>query len=96
MGIISRAEKKDERLKYKNLYESELHNRKMYEQRYRIIEKQYQELQKESGIAELRKENMKLQEELAFVKEDRAKLYVQLEDARNELDMLKGNKENGK
>lgn len=76
-----REEKKD----YKTLYETEVKNRKMYEKRYREIEKAYQELQKESGIAELRVKLTNAVEELAFVKEDRAKLYVELEDLKNKI-----------
>ena len=85
-----RKDKKD----YKTLYETELNNRKMYEKRYREIEKTYREYQKESGIADMRKKMMELADELSFVKEDRAKLYVQLEDIRNELEMEK-KKNNG-
>lgn len=84
---MSNILKKIERNKYKNLYETEVKNRKMYEKRYREIEKAYQELQKESGIAELRVKLTNAVEELAFVKEDRAKLYVELEDTRNELEL---------
>lgn len=84
---MSNLLKKIERNKYKNLYETEVKNRKMYEKRYREIEKAYQELQKESGIAELRVKLTNAVEELAFVKEDRAKLYVELEDTRNELEL---------
>lgn len=96
MGIISRAGKRDERLKYKNLYEIELNNRKMYEKRYKEVIEENINLQKETGIADLRKQLNEALNEVAFLKEDRTKLYLQLEDARNELSMLKGNKENGK
>ena len=96
MGIISRAGKRDERLKYKNLYETELNNRKMYEKRYKEVIEENINLQKETGIADLRKQLNEALNEVAFLKEDRTKLYLQLEDARNELNMLKGNKENGK
>lgn len=96
MGIISRAGKRDERLKYKNLYETELNNRKMYEKRYKEVIEENINLQKETGIADLRKQLNEALNEVAFLKEDRTKLYLQLEDARNELSMLKGNKENGK
>lgn len=82
---MSNLLKKIERNKYKNLYETEVKNRKMYEKRYREIEKDYQELQKESGIAELRVKLTNAVEELAFVKEDRAKLYVELEDLKNKI-----------
>ena len=49
-------EKKD----YKKLYESELSNRKKYEERYKQIQKDYENLQKESGIADLRVQIKKL------------------------------------
>lgn len=94
MGILSRAEKRDERLKYRNLYETELHNRKMYERRYKEVIQENINLQKETGLADLRKQLNQALDEIAFLKEDRSKLYIQLEDARNELDMLKGNKKN--
>ena len=94
MGIISRAGKRDERLKYKNLYETELNNRKMYEKRYKEVIEENINLQKETGIADLRKQLNEALNEVAFLKEDRTKLYLQLEDARNELSMLKGNKKN--
>lgn len=91
---MSNLLKKIERNKYKNLYETEVKNRKMYEKRYREIEKAYQELQKESGIAELRVKLTNAVEELAFVKEDRAKLYVELEDLKNKIKL--GDINNGK
>lgn len=92
---MSNLLKKIERNKYKNLYETEVKNRKMYEKRYREIEKAYQELQKESGIAELRVKLTNAVEELAFVKEDRAKLYVELEDTINELEIERNKNKNG-
>ena len=49
-------EKKD----YKSLYELELSNRKKYEERYKQIQKDYENLQKESGIADLRVQIKKL------------------------------------
>lgn len=96
-----RKEKKEPELDYKFLYETEFNNRKKYEKRYREKCKENIELQKGTGIAELRKQLMKTADELEktkneleFVKEDRAKLYVQLEDTRNELE-LERNKNNG-
>lgn len=84
-SIISKITKN----KYKTLYETELNNRKMYEKRYRELKKQYEDLQKEKGIGDLRKKIMELTDENAFLKEDRAKLYIQLEDLRNEKEMKK-------
>ena len=80
---------------YKELYETELNNRKMYEKRYNEIKKENVELQKSSGVADLRKKLNEAMKKIAFLKEDRAKLYVQLEDTRNELNMLK-NKQKSK
>ena len=74
---------------YKELYETELNNRRLYEKRYKEIQKENVELQKSSGIAEIRKKLEMAINEIAFLKEDRAKLYVQLEDTRNELDFIK-------
>lgn len=61
---ITRKDKKD----YKKLYEIELQNRKAYEARYKEMHEQYVELQKGSGIAELRKENMQLKHEITELK----------------------------
>jgi len=65
MGSLA---KKIEKNKYKTLYETELHNRKMYEQRYKEIYDKYIELQKSTGMAELRKEIAKLKLELEDTK----------------------------
>ena len=85
-----------EEIDYKTLYETELNNRKMYEDRYRHIEKEYQQLQKDKGIGELRKKIIELNntivvlnEKLNFVTEDRAKLFTQLEDLENEMGVKK-------
>ena len=86
---------KQSKLTYKKLYEIEKNNRQMYERRYKEVIQENINLQKETGLADLRKQLNQALDEIAFLKEDRAKLYIQLEDARNELDMLKGNKKNG-
>lgn len=91
MSNMLRRFKKD-KTDYKTLYETELNNRKKYEKRYREKCRENIQLQKETGIADLRKEMMKLQDEIAFLKEDRSLLYVQLEDARNELQKYKDKK----
>lgn len=86
--------KKESKLTYKQLYQQELNNRKMYEKRYKeVIEENYK-LQKETGLAELRVKYSKALDEIAFLKEDRAKLYVQLEDLRNEKELETFKEEN--
>lgn len=81
-----RKEKKD----YKTLYESELNNRKIIELRYKELKNENIELQKGTGLAELRVKYNKALDEIHFLKEDRANLYIQLEDTRNENKILKG------
>jgi len=90
MSSFLRKYQRQEKKNYKELYEIELNNRKIYEKRYKEVYNDNIRLQKETGLAELRKENMELKEEVAFLKEDRAKLYIQLEDTRNENKILKG------
>lgn len=75
-----RKEKKD----YKTLYEAELNNRKLYEKRYKQLKDENIKLQKETGLADMKKKMMQLANDVYFLKKDRAKLYVQLEDLRNE------------
>lgn len=95
MSNILRRFKREEKKDYKELYEIELNNRKKYEQRYREKCRDYISLQKEKGIGELKKALMQITDERDFLKEDRAKLYVELEDIRNELNILKeANKKN--
>lgn len=101
-SFLSKFGKKT-RSDYKELYEIEFNNRKMYEQRYKELRDENIALQKKTGLADLRVKYNKALDEIRFLKEDRAKLYIQLEDAENELDMLKlnlktkkGNKSNGK
>ena len=100
--------KKESKLTYKQLYEIELNNRKMYEQRYKEVMEENYKLQKESGLADLRKEIIKLKEEKTKtevnykalealyneIKEDRARLYIQLEDLRNEKELEKNRESN--
>lgn len=86
---------------YKTLYETEVENRKLYETRYRELHREYVKLQKESGIAELRKDNLALQKENEFLKENAKNLFrdenkkLKEENARLriELDDLKGFKQ---
>ena len=91
-----------EKPNYKELYETELNNRKKYEKRYREKCSDYIALQKEKGIDELRKKLMEISDELdnakveiSFLKEDRSKLYLQLEDTRNELEIERNKNKNG-
>lgn len=81
-----------EKKNYKELYEIELENRKKYEKRYREKCKDYIALQEEKGLPELKKSLMELSDERDILKEDRARLYVQLEDARNEIKILEAKK----
>ena len=81
-------EKKD----YKVLYETEVNNRKLIELRYKELRDENIELQKETGLAELRVKYNKALAEISFLREDRSRLYLQLEDARNELSFLKRKK----
>lgn len=100
-SLTRKKDKKQEQKDYKTLYETELNNRKLYEQRYKEIHKKYIELQNSSGIAELRKENLKLTVENDFLKDNAEKLYQdkikQLKEEnvrlKIELEDLKGFKE---
>ena len=58
---------------YKSLYETELENRKKFEKRYKELKQENIELQKSSGIADLRVEIKRLGIEL----EDKILLYHQ-------------------
>ena len=90
--------KKESKKDYKTLYETELNNRKIFENRYKELKQENIELQKGTGLAELRVKFNKALDEIEMLREDRAKLYVQREDLQNELDMLKkkgGKKGNG-
>ena len=89
---IVRNKKKD----YKTLYETELKNRKAYETRYKQIKEENIELQKGSGLAELRKTNVKLMEENHILTNDNkelnelvTKLRIELEDTKNFLEQEK-------
>ena len=68
---------------YKNLYLTELNNRKMYEKRYRELEKQYRDLQKSKGLGEMRKSISKL-------KDTNYELKVQITQLKLDLEELKG------
>jgi hypothetical protein len=81
---------------YKQLYETELQNRKAYETRYKQIKEENIELQKGSGLAELRKTNIKLMEENHILTNDNkelneivAKLRIELEDTKGFLEQEK-------
>lgn len=102
MGSLARKfDRKQDKKNYKTLYETELNNRKLFEQRYKEIHDQYVELQKGSGIAELRKENAKLVVENDFLKanakamykEENKKLKEEIAKLKIELEDLKGFKQ---
>lgn len=93
--------KKESKLTYKQLYEQEVNNRKLYEKRYKEVYDENIKLQKETGLAEIRKENNELKDkifdlniQLSEIKEDRAKLYIQLEDLKNEKELKVFKEEN--
>lgn len=72
---------------YKKLYETEVQNRKAYEKRYKEIKKENEELQKETGLADLRVKyekvlNEKFEEDVLIrkLKEELAKVKIELED----------------
>lgn len=67
-------------ISYKDLYETEKHNRQMYEKRYRETEKRYRDLQKDKGIGDMRKELMKLKDTNYYLKAQVAELKFEVED----------------
>lgn len=69
-------------ISYKELYETEKHNRQMYEKRYRDVEKQYRDLQKNKGIGEMRQELMRLKDTNYDLKAQVAQLKFDIEDLR--------------
>lgn len=83
MSILKKLKRKD----YKALYETELNNRKIFEQRYKELKKENIELQKETGLADLRVRYNQALDKISFLREDRTKLYLQLEDLRNEVEL---------
>ena len=81
---------------YKELYEIELHNRKMYEEKYKETRKENVKLQKETGLADLRKKMMELADQvevLTPLKEENARLKLELEDTQKFLEQEKQAKE---
>lgn len=80
MGLFKKS------ISYKNLYETELNNRKMYEKRYREIEQKYRDLQKNKGIGEMRKELMRLKDTNYDLKVQVAQLKLDVEDLKGFLD----------
>ena len=81
-----------EKKNYKELYEIELNNRQKYEKRYREKCRDYIALKKEKGLPELKQALMQITDERDFLKEDRARLYVELEDLRNQIKLEKPKK----
>ena len=69
-------------INYKELYETEKHNRQMYEKRYREKEKQYQDLQRNKGVGKMRNEIMKLKDTNYELKVQVAQLKLDIEDLR--------------
>ena len=84
--------RKENKKNYKTLYETELNNRKLIELRYKELKKENIELQKGTGLAELRVKFNEALDEIEMLRKDRATLYVQREDLQNELDLLKSKK----
>lgn len=68
------------KLSYKELYETEKHNRQMYEKRYREIEKKYRDLQQDKGIGEMRKQLSKAKDTIYLMKAQVAQLKFDVED----------------
>lgn len=68
------------KISYKDLYETEKHNRQMYEKRYREIEKQYRDLQQSKGIGEMRKQLSKAKDTIYDLKATVAQLKFDIED----------------
>lgn len=65
---------------WKKLYQVEYNNRKLYEKRYREVKLENEELQKKTGLAKLRKENMELRQEILDLKIQKTDLLIQLDD----------------
>lgn len=63
-SILSKTKKKESKLTYKQLYEIELNNRKMYEQQYRKKCEENVELQKGTELPKLRLQIRQLSAEL--------------------------------
>lgn len=87
MGIFKKS------INYKDLYETEKHNRQMYEKRYREIEKKYRDLQSDKGIGEMRKTLMKLKDDNYELKAKVAKLKFDIEDMKGFLEQETAAKE---
>ena len=63
-NIVSKRKRKESKLTYKQLYEIELHNRKMYEEQYKKIYQENIEIQKGSELPKLRLQIRQLSAEL--------------------------------
>lgn len=63
-SIVSKRKRKDTKLTYKQLYEIELHNRKMYEEQYKKICQENIEIQKGSELPKLRLQIRQLSSDL--------------------------------
>lgn len=69
-------------INYKDLYETEKHNRQMYEKRYREIEKKYRDLQQDKGIGKMRNQLAKAKDTIYDMKAQIAQLKLELEDVK--------------
>ena len=67
---------------YKKLYETELKNRKMYEERYKQIKQENEDLQVKKGYAKLKKQLNEVLDENLGLKIENAHLYTELEDTK--------------
>lgn len=63
-SIVSKRKRKESKLTYKQLYEIELHNRKMYEEQYKKICQENIEIQKGSELPKLRLQIRQLSSDL--------------------------------
>lgn len=63
-SIVSKTKRKESKLTYKQLYEIELNNRKMYEKRYKEICQENIEIQKGSELPKLRLQIRQLSSDL--------------------------------
>lgn len=63
-SIVSKRKRKESKLTYKQLYEIELHNRKMYEEQYKKIYQENIEIQKGSELPKLRLQIRQLSSDL--------------------------------
>lgn len=63
-SILGNRKRKDTKLTYKQLWETELNNRKMYEKQYKDLHERYVELQKGTELPKLRLQIRQLSSDL--------------------------------